>query len=339
MKKFLFYLPVVTLLVIVGFFGKGHGDLFGLNIAFGYGGGGGGGSPTVVPTLGTTPVTVSGGNTVTERNITLLFDVSKASMVAVSEKSNFSDATWETYSGTETFTLSEGYGVKTLYVKFRSSSGGEVSKQVTVTYVSSPKDDVPAVTTPTTPTIIPALTTPTTVAVTKSTPSFARDLKLSMTGDDIKALQQYLNNNGFPVAQTGVGSKGHETNYFGALTQGALIRFQKANNLTATGLLDLATRNYLGSVKTETVAVVNTPSLIKFARDLQLGTIGDDVKSLQQYLNSHGFVVTTAGPGSVGNETTKFGALTKQALIKYQQANNLPAFGFFGPLTRTFLNK
>ena len=81
-----------------------------------------------------------------------------------------------------------------------------------------------------------------------------------------------------------------------------------------------------------------TPSMFSFTRDLTIGSIGSDVKFLQQYLNSNGFILAATGPGSPGNETTKFGLLTKQALIKFQKANSItPAVGFFGPVTRAKL--
>jgi len=137
MKKFLLYVPLVAVLAIFGFFGKSHGDFFGINTAFGYGGGGGGGYTVVVPTLmSTSSITVVGGNTVTTRNISFLFNVSNATMVAISERPDFFDTSWRTYSVSENFTLSEGYGVKTVYVKFRSATGGETTNQVvTITYV------------------------------------------------------------------------------------------------------------------------------------------------------------------------------------------------------------
>lgn len=76
-----------------------------------------------------------------------------------------------------------------------------------------------------------------------------------------------------------------------------------------------------------------------FTRDLQLGTTGNDVKSFQQFLNSHGYPVTNSGPGSSGEETTKFGSLTRAALIKFQKANDItPAAGYFGPKTRALVN-
>lgn len=76
-----------------------------------------------------------------------------------------------------------------------------------------------------------------------------------------------------------------------------------------------------------------------FTRNLELGMSGEDVKELQKYLNKNGFLIDTEGVGSPGQESLYFGELTKQALIKFQQANNLPAFGFFGPLTRSLILK
>lgn len=72
-----------------------------------------------------------------------------------------------------------------------------------------------------------------------------------------------------------------------------------------------------------------------FVRDLKLGMNGDDVKALQVFLNTHGFSITSSGPGSKGSETTWFGALTRKALEKFQAANGIsPAVGYFGPKTR-----
>jgi hypothetical protein len=75
---------------------------------------------------------------------------------------------------------------------------------------------------------------------------FNRNLRLGMTGDDVKALQQYLNNNGYPISQSGIGSRGNEINYFGVRTKLALIKFQKAHNiLPATGYFGPITRKVI----------------------------------------------------------------------------------------------
>jgi hypothetical protein len=73
------------------------------------------------------------------------------------------------------------------------------------------------------------------------------------------------------------------------------------------------------------------------ARILKLNTKGEDVKQLQIYLNNKGYTISNTGAGSINNETTFFGLKTKQALIKFQLANNLKPDGIFGPLTKALL--
>lgn len=77
---------------------------------------------------------------------------------------------------------------------------------------------------------------------------FNRDLSLGSTGRDVQALQQALNSNSSTrVAPSGPGSPGLETRYFGQLTRIALIKFQQAHALVATGILDGATRDVFNS--------------------------------------------------------------------------------------------
>ena len=134
-----------------------------------------------------------------------------------------------------------------------------------------------------------------------------------MVSPDVKELQKYLNNNGSSLAQTGVGSKGHETNNFVNLTKDALTKFQNNNKISATiGVFDLATRDFLGCSKISTV--------FEFTRDLKPGMDGNDVKELQKYLNNNGFPLAQTGVGSKGYETNFFGPLTKVALAKFQNA-------------------
>lgn len=82
------------------------------------------------------------------------------------------------------------------------------------------------------------------------------------------------------------------------------------------------------------------PAFIKFTTSLKLGSRGSEVRILQVFLNTHGFVVATSGPGSSGNETELYGILTKQAVARFQAAYaaevlapvglTLPS-GYFGP--------
>ena len=76
-----------------------------------------------------------------------------------------------------------------------------------------------------------------------------------------------------------------------------------------------------------------------FQSDLHSGSVGSEVKALQQYLNAHGYPVAAAGAGSAGQETETFGAKTRAALILFQQSKGItPASGFLGPLTRAAIN-
>jgi hypothetical protein len=63
------------------------------------------------------------------------------------------------------------------------------------------------------------------------------------------------------------------------------------------------------------------PYQFTFTQILKLGSIGDEVKQLQIFLNTHGFPLSQIGNGSLGHETNYFGQKTKDALIKFQEAN------------------
>lgn len=65
----------------------------------------------------------------------------------------------------------------------------------------------------------------------------------------------------------------------------------------------------------------------KFARDLTVGSRGDDVRALQEQLVAQGYLDVMP--------TGYFGELTKAALREYQKTKGIsPAAGYFGPKTR-----
>ena len=60
-----------------------------------------------------------------------------------------------------------------------------------------------------------------------------------------------------------------------------------------------------------------SPKLL-LLRSMGIGSQGDDVLSLQKFLNARGFIISISGAGSPGNETTYFGGRTEGAIKKLQ---------------------
>ena len=74
-------------------------------------------------------------------------------------------------------------------------------------------------------------------------------------------------------------------------------------------------------------AVGGAGACYSYTRNLTVGSKGDDVTALQQFLAAQGDLQVSA--------TGYFGALTKAALAKFQSRNAIsPAVGYFGPMTR-----
>jgi hypothetical protein len=80
--------------------------------------------------------------------------------------------------------------------------------------------------------------------------------------------------------------------------------------------------------------------------NLSLGMEHPQVLVLQKLLNEKGYVVAPDGPGSPGNETQKFGSLTRAAVKKFQCASmnicdgdeHTNGYGFVGSKTRAALS-
>ena len=92
--------------------------------------------------------------------------------------------------------------------------------------------------------------------------------------------------------------------------------------------------NSVPNVKTTSTSISFT-----FTKNLKKGITDTDVQQLQKFLDTHKFPVTTTGPGSIGKLTNLFGINTKAALARYQKSVGLPSTGYFGPMTRAYVNK
>ena len=144
-----------------------------------------------------------------------------------------------------------------------------------------------------------------------------------MWGDDVLALQTLLNTKGYDV--------GTPDGSFGPKTQAAVIIFQKTNGLVPDGSVGPNTLKYLNGNQTTTTTT--TPSIQPtVTRTLKLSVprmIGDDIKTLQTYLNTKGY--------DAGTLDGVLGTKTKSAIIAFQTANGLTPDGIMGAKTREIM--
>ena len=104
----------------------------------------------------------------------------------------------------------------------------------------------------------------------------------------------------------------------------------------------------ISATSTPITTVLVPHAVYQFNRNLKRGMSGDDVLRLQQFLNTHGFEVSSSGRGSSGYETNLFGSKTEQAVMKLQavylndilsQQNFAKPTGWFYTYTRGLVNK
>lgn len=120
---------------------------------------------------------------------------------------------------------------------------------------------------------------------------------------------------------------------WGSNTAAAVARFQRANNLPATGLLDDRTGRALFNLANPTPTPTPNPTPSSPAiptSTLKEGNRGAQVRQLQNLLVRFGFMTRDAmntGPGIFGNRTDS-------ALKSFQRAAHLTGDGIFGGNTR-----
>jgi len=125
---------------------------------------------------------------------------------------------------------------------------------------------------------------------------------------------------------------------FGKQTLEAVRKFQAANGLAVDGIAGPKTlgKLYQGSVSNPSNRGTsnNGPSsggtTMPINRLLKMGARGEDVRTLQNYLNTLGF--------SAGKADGIFGPATRNAVINFQKSKGLAADGIVGPATLGAIN-
>ena len=144
--------------------------------------------------------------------------------------------------------------------------------------------------------------------------TYTRLLKVTsplMYGEDIKAVQNKLNSLGYNC--------GTADGYYGNATKNAVISFQSAKGIDTDGVVGPTTWKLLFNSSSNGS---DYSRILKVTSPLMYG---DDVKALQNKLNSLGYNCGTAD-GYYGNAT-------RSAVISFQSAKGLTADGEVGPAT------
>jgi len=118
--------------------------------------------------------------------------------------------------------------------------------------------------------------------------SFDTNLGYGNSGSDVLPLQQFLNSHGFTIAESGPGSPGNESDYFGSLTRAALAEFQAANGITpSAGYFGPLTRAKANALMGGSASVSSaTPSDSNGGASASLDSLLAQIQQLQKQLTA-----------------------------------------------------
>ena len=152
--------------------------------------------------------------------------------------------------------------------------------------------------------------------VTSGETALVNTLRYGSEGNEVTTLQNRLIALGYLA--------GSADGKFGRDTKSAVIAFQKANGLSADGVVgaDTSAKLYASNVVSNTVNSTQT---------LRVGAVSDAVRDMQNRLITLGYLENGEADG-------KFGVKTSLALIEFQKANGLSADGIAGTKTFAKLN-
>jgi peptidoglycan DL-endopeptidase LytE len=135
----------------------------------------------------------------------------------------------------------------------------------------------------------------------------ASELKLGMSNQEVKELQDLLKAKGFFAYHTSTG-------YFGPITEKAVKEFQASVHLTPTGIVDKVTYEKLKSSVSISQPKYYASSVLK------IGAKGESVSVLQRHLKTLGYF-------TYPKITGYYGSVTAEAVKRFQRAYGLTADG------------
>lgn len=167
----------------------------------------------------------------------------------------------------------------------------------------------------------------------------SQTLRVGMEHEDVKELQTILKDKGYFSFHTATG-------YFGSITEEAVRKFQRENNLTVDGIAGPQTFRSLRSTpvsssennssssssqSSPSSSSSNLQSISDTSQIMRQGNRGSDVSRLQEYLQKAGFY-------DYGSITGTYGPATQRAVRSFQQARGLQVDGIAGPQTLGRIN-